>query len=236
MGYTAGVEPYSITAEYHDVLYAESHRARAGRLLGNCPGTPRHGVLELGAGSGLATTMIAGTCPVPVQAVETRRPLRALLHTRLVASGLTARVTVHDSSLPDLALAGVADLAVCHGYLTTLAPEERAETWLALAAALLPGGCALVELPVALAGPHTIGPRRLGGLCYDGTVRTERLPGGRVRWHVTYRVSRHDTLVRVSSEALEGWLPSREELLAELAGAGLRADRVGPEVARLRPA
>lgn len=242
MGYTAGVEPYSITAEYHDVLWGESHRTRATRLLALCPSAPRYGVLQLAAGSGLATAVVAAAYPVPVYAVETRRPLRALLHTRLLTAGLTARVTVYDAPLADLSLGGaspggaslggVADLAICHAFAATLAPEERAETWLALAAALRPGGRVLVELP-GLTGGHGVAARQLGGLCYDVAVRTRRLPGERARWQLTYRVSRDDALVRVATETLEGWLPTPEALLHELTAAGLRTERVAGDVASL---
>ncbi len=218
------MEPYAATAEFYDLLHRERYRARAHQLLRVTDYQPTIGVLEIGAGSGLVTTVLAEAYPdVPILAVEPATPMRALLLGRLAAAEeLRSRVTVYPAEVQALDLEGVADLAVCVDVAATLAPDQRRGVWAATARALVPGGVLLVESPppVPESGRASLPCVRVGADRYTGEVTATATGPGTVRWRFTYRVLRDDRVLREMAEEFDGWSVDPDELRTELAGAG----------------
>ncbi len=209
------------------MLHRERYRTRARRLLSVTDCRPTTGVLEVGAGSGLVTTVLAEAYPdVPILAVEPAGPMRALLLAKLAAAAdLRSRVTVYPAEVQALDLERVADLAVCVDVAATLAPDQRRAVWAATARALVPGGLLLVESPppVPESGRSSLPCVRVGLDRYTGEVTAAATGPGTVRWRFTYRVLRGDRVLREVAEEFDGWSVDPGELRTELAAAGFVA-------------
>jgi len=74
---------YEVTAEFYDLLQATRYVQRADAVLSRWLGRPRVGALDVGAGTGLATELLAKRCDVTVHAVEPTRSMRTVLLSRL---------------------------------------------------------------------------------------------------------------------------------------------------------
>ncbi len=215
--------PYEVTAEFYDLLHAASYRASSSRLLGRWMGSPRHGVLDVGAGTGIVTELIAERCSQPIYAVEPAAPMRVALLTRLASNALLRqRVTVHAGRLQDLGLVGVADLAICLNVVPNLPSGERLGLFSALAGAVVPGGRLLLQRPYDhLPQPlEVLSAASLGTDQYGATVHCDQVGADRVQWRFTYQVRRDGTVVREERESFEGTLVSRPQVVAELGEAG----------------
>lgn len=218
-------EAYGVTAEFYDLLQATEQLGVAERLLDRWLGTPRVGVLDIGAGTGLATNLLARRCRVLVHAVEPAAGMRAVLLSRLAGHpDLLSRVRVHARPVQDLGLAGAADFAWCLNTMAELDPPSRAAALAALATALVPGGTLVVQRPPT----HAVDERRdlpswrLGGDLYTGEVTTTSTGPDTVRWRFDYRVSRDGALIRAETEMFDGHLAAESAFADELAAAGFR--------------
>lgn len=225
---------YDVTAEFYDLLQASRYRETARRLLDRWLGEPVVGVVDMGAGTGIATEQLARRCAVTVHAVEPAPSMRAILLSRLAGrSDLLPRVRVHDRPAGRLRLHRVADFAWCLNVLPSLTADDRAATLGALADAMVPAGRLLVQRP-----PSEMGRDRadlptwcLGGDAYGGEVLCERIDAGRIRWCFIYRVSRDDVLIREHAETFDGYLVPAAAFTRELAEAGfVPEDTDAPDV------
>ncbi|MEV0272072.1 class I SAM-dependent methyltransferase [Hamadaea sp. NPDC050747] len=220
---------YAVTAEFYDLLQADDFRRIAERLTRRWLGTPRVGVLDVGAGTGLATALLAERTGLVVHAVEPSGPMRAVLLSRLAGNPqLLNRVRVHAVGVQDVGLTAAADFAWCVNTMACLDPEERAEGLAAIRAALVPGGRLVVQRP-----PHRVEPpwelpsRRLGDDLYTGQVTCADAGPDRATWRFTYRVTHGDQVVREARESFEVHLAQPVAFAAELRAAGL--DPVGED-------
>jgi SAM-dependent methyltransferase len=217
------VENYTATAEFYDLLQATQHLALAKRLARRWLGRPAVGVLDVGAGTGLATAMLAHVVQVPVHAIEPAAPMRSVLLSRLAGRPeLLAHVRVHARPVQELDLRGVADAALCLNTMGCLDSAERAAALAAIRTALVPGAVLIVQRP-----PDAVGPERrplpawhLGGDVYGGEVLTTPEGSGRVRWSFVYRVRRGSDVLREVSEDFTGYLTALDDFVAELGRAG----------------
>jgi SAM-dependent methyltransferase len=213
---------YAITAEFYDLLQAEEFGRLTQRLLRRWLGMPQRGALDVGAGTGLATVLLAEQADVPVYAVEPSGPMRAVLLSRLAGTPhLLDRIRVHALRVQDVGLREVADFAWCVNTMGCLDPGERAACLTAIRVALVPDGRLVVQRP-----PHRVGPpwelpsRRLGDDLYTGRVNCVAAGPGRADWRFTYRVTRGDRLVREARESFNVHLAEPWEFAAELRTAG----------------
>ncbi|GAB4055948.1 class I SAM-dependent methyltransferase [Catellatospora paridis] len=216
-------QAYAVTAEFYDLLQATEDLAVTGRLLDRWLGRPEVGVLDVGAGTGLATNVLARRCAVTVHAVEPAASMRAVLLSRLAGqTEVLPRVRVYARTVQDLGLVGVADFGWCLNTMAGLDRSDRAAALRALAAALVPGGRLVVQRPPsrAVAQRHDLPSWRLGGDLYSGEVTTTPVGADRVRWRFDYRVSRDGALVRAETEVFDGHLATESGFDAELASAG----------------
>lgn len=236
----AGATPYSVTAEFYDVLQAESDRRLSEHRFGRAAGEARVGIVDVGAGTGIVTEVLLARSAAPVHAVEPSEPMRVALMARLAGlpADRRARVSVHPDTLQAAGLEQVADLAVCVNLAGLIEPRRRPGLWRAVAAALVPGGVLLLEPP-----PETLPdapacrdlpPVRVGPETFSAQVES-RADHGRIAVTYTYQVERGGELVREERERFTMWAADPEELRAELREAGLHADGVAPKgLTRLR--
>lgn len=217
------MRPYEVTAEFYDLLQAANFRRIAVRLARAWLGSPRVGVLEVGAGTGVATELLATSTSVPIYAVEPAASMRSILLSRLAGrTELLAHVRVWACAIDRLDLRGAADVAWCLNTLSGLDTGHRAAALRAMATALVPGGRLIVQRP-----PTGSGPRRaelpawdLGGDRYGGDIACERLEPDKVRWRFTYRVSRGAAVIRTATEDFIGYLVPAAAFDADLRAAG----------------
>jgi len=214
---------YDVTAEFYDLLQATEFVGITERLLARWLGAPRVGVLDVGAGTGLATGLLARRCRVVVHAIEPAAPMRAILLSRLAGrADILGHVRVHARPVQQLGLARVADFALCLNTMASLDPEAQAEALAALATALVRGGTLVVQRPPAEPGPDRaeLPAWSLGGDTYSGEVVCTQVAAERVAWRFTYRVSRGDALIREETETFDGYLATLEDFRARLASTG----------------
>jgi SAM-dependent methyltransferase len=215
--------PYQVTAEFYDLLQATRLDGVAQRLLGRWLGSPKVGVIDAGAGTGLVTAMLARRCDVTVHAIEPAAEMRAILLSRLAGHpDDLAKVRVHARRIEELGLREVADFAWCVNTLACLDEAARAGALAALARALVLGGTLVLQRPPTHLGPPRADlPRlELGGDVYSGEVICTELTEGRVQWRFVYRVSRGDALIREASETFTGYLASEAQFGQQLDDAG----------------
>ncbi|WP_232838278.1 methyltransferase [Streptomyces geranii] len=240
------LDAYAVSAEFYDVLQADSDAARVRRWYGAAVRRARLGVLDVGAGTGRVTLMSLVESRVPVHAVEPSRAMRSPLMTRLAAlpAGLRARVTVHPHRLDEAGphgagLGGVADVAVCHNTVACLHPESRRALWPAVAGALVPGGVLLVQLPPARLPyretTHDLPAQWIGRHEYGGRV-VASADGDRIRTRFDYWVRGEGGVLREHHETFWMWPAARGRVIGELASAGFAPlpGRTDPAVLAVR--
>ncbi|MEV7596009.1 class I SAM-dependent methyltransferase [Kitasatospora sp. NPDC089797] len=218
---------YAVTAEFYDLLQAETDRRQARRRFAEPAARARQAILDVGAGTGIVTGILLTASAVPVHAVEPSAPMRAALLTRLAALGADqrARVTLHPEPIEETGLVRAVDLAIASNVVATLPPPVRRATWQAVARALTPGGVLLFDpppetLPGGRETAARLGPVRVGPDLYSAelTLEPER---GILRSVFTYRVERDGVLQREEREAFDLWPVEPALLRAELEAAGL---------------
>ena len=218
--------PYQVTAEFYDLLQATRLEGLAQRLLGRWLGSPKVGVIDAGAGTGLVTAMLARRCQVTVHAIEPAAGMRAILLSRLAGHpDDLARVRVHARRIEELGLREVADFGWCVNTLACLDEAARAGALAALARAMVRGGTLVLQRPPTHHGPPRADlPRlELGGDTYSGEVVCTPMEADRVQWRFVYRVSRGDALIREVSETFTGYLATEAQFGQQLDDAGFVA-------------
>lgn len=228
---------YGAAAEFYDLLAAPTW-ARLGPLLRRALDgvDPAHGpLLDVGAGTGLATEVAAEAVPgVRVLAVEPSAGMRIALSTRLACRpALAARVTVTAGTLHDVRLPGRLCAAVALGVVGHLAPAERASLWRLLSERLAPGAPAVVDVLDRTApptrAPLRLATRRVGDLDYESWSE-----GADDGWTLTYRVRDGETVVREHAVPLPWCGIGIAALAEEAAAAGLACTPLAPDFAVLR--
>lgn len=237
------VAPYEVTAEFYDLLHGVDYRQRARRWLSFLAARAQVAVLEVGAGSGLVTTVLAEASSVPVHAVEPTLAMRVLLMSRLADTGalIRQRVTVHAEVVQDVGLREMADLAICVNVAACWNPMQRRAGWRAIARALIPDGMLVLDCPPERADMDKQSEEcmtvSLGGDEYSGRIMVVGRGGDRARMDVSYQVRRNGILLREASESFDMWVLGRRRLLAELAETGLHPgpddDGYSPQLLRV---
>ena len=214
-----------MTAEFYDILQAESDRRLADRRFADAASAAQVGIVDVGAGTGIVTEVLLARSAAPIHAVEPSGPMRVALLTRLagLSADARARVTVHPGTLQDAGLTRQADLVVCANVAGVVEPPQRRLLWRAAAEALVPGGLLLVEppptsVPDAPEQRH-LPPVRVGPDTYSAQVclRPDR---GLLSVAFTYRVERDGQTVRVEHEEFTMWPASTDTVREELREAG----------------
>lgn len=215
---------YAVSAEFYDVLHGAAYRQQAAALA-DPAAAARVGIVELGAGTGLVTELLARVATVPVHVVEPAATMRAVLLSRLAADGEAGRrVTVHACCAQEIDLEEEADLAICLRVIPCLEPAERRAVWQRLAAVLVPDGVLYLDRPpsrVPGAPLHYWLPETRIGLDTYTAQLSEHPDGERIRCDYEYLVLRDGKVIRRAEESFYLWPLPIEELADELAEADL---------------
>lgn len=232
-------DPYEAMGEFHDLFMVEPWARLRAVLVDAFSGlSPSEVVVDLGAGTGMGTRLLAGCTTVRIVAIEPSLTMRAVLTARIADDPAMAdRVSVVAGSAPralDETRGPVAGF-VCAHVLGHLPAAVRAATFRRLADLLGPGGRGIVTVDPdgGLQDAEVVEERRIGDHRYVARYLPSSDPSGYVS---EYSVLDGDRTVR--QERFVGtWEPlPLEKLTAELAPAGLAAQEIAPGVALVRRA
>lgn len=231
---------YAPSAEFYELVADRQVRSSGPALRAALAGldTSRGPVLEIGAGTGRITQVIADTLPdATVLAVEPAAPMRAILTSRVAGDpNLRRRVTVVPGTAPDLPLPDRISAAVVFGVAGHLDEAERTRLWAALGERLGPGGVIAVEL-MGVSAPRRMPPtltlrERVGRQDYEWWVAGEPAGPDLMRFDNTWRVLRDGETVRQVRDSHEWFTLGVDRLAQE---SGLSARRCEPVVANAAP-
>lgn len=183
-------------------------------------------LLDLGAGTGLATDVLLDTVANDVVAVEPSAGLRAVLLARM-AGRSGDRLTVQPCGALEADLPPRISGAIGMNMIGHLPPADRARLWPAIAQRLTAD--APVVLNVQPPGTATAVPAfpwsgvTFGGLTYEVTGYAEPTGPDSVIWRMSYRTRRVDEVLASASAEYDWWVVTADALVAELTAAGLTA-------------
>ncbi|MEM6705211.1 MAG: class I SAM-dependent methyltransferase [Acidobacteriota bacterium] len=219
---------YAATAPFYDPIAGHQHSAVDQEIASALRDLETNGlpVVDVGAGTGLTTLVIASALPqAEVLAVEPDPSMRAALMARLWADrDLRSRVSVLPmpvarAPLPPSVAAFVASASLVH-----FGPEQRTELWRLLARRLSPSGRAVLEVqcPIAEDVPETcIAKAQMGQVSYEAWASARRIDDSRQLWHVRYLSRLRDVEIDRQSTEHVCWAASADRLLAEARDFGL---------------
>ncbi|MEZ3179573.1 class I SAM-dependent methyltransferase [Streptomyces pimonensis] len=236
---------YTASAEFYEMVAARHVRTSAGPLAAALAGvdTARGPVVEIGAGTGRITAVIARTLPgVPIIAAEPSVPMRAMLTSRVFGDeDLRKRVTVVAEPAQKLTLPDTVSAVVIFGVVGHLARAERVDLWRNLRGRLPEGGPIIVEL-MGVGTARRVPPFRMlretiGEQTYEWWTEAEPLEGEVMRWRTSWKVFRRGELVRTNSDTYDWENLSLEQLAQEAGMSSSLVSAAGvpgsPEIGRL---
>lgn len=221
-------DDYAVAAEFYD-LWAYDQWKQTGpelsNLLGDVDATTGP-VLDLGAGTGLATLAIADSVPdASIVAVEPSRAMRAVLFSRVMSRpDLRSRVTIAPVAFGELLWPEQISGFVAMAMLGHLGPDERVSLWNRLGEHLAPGAPAIVQLqppPRPERVPlmrHTVVD--LGDHTYEGWSEGEPAGDRVVRWSLRYVVRKGDHVIDDQRWTSEFQTVSIDDVTAEAGALG----------------
>ncbi|MEV2265091.1 class I SAM-dependent methyltransferase [Nonomuraea africana] len=213
-------DQYAVAVPFYDLWHEDGHVPEIREKL---PPLLKGSVLEIGAGTGLITELIADTTDGEVFALEPSLGMRSVLLSRLARRrDLLERVTVLPYGALDVDLDEPVDLIVMIAVLYAI--DDRETLWATLARQLVPGGRLVfnfTERPAPTPGDEAeLGSYRVGRHTYELWGRTLDVEGERVSARFRYLV-RHKGVV-ISEDVVDTVThrPSGDTLRAELTEAG----------------
>jgi len=214
-----------ISLPFYDVFQENGHVPEIRTKLPPLLAGVRRSILEIGAGTGLITTLLADWTPADIFALEPSAGMRAVLLSRLTTRPeLLKRVTVLPCDALSVDLEEPVEAVVMINVMYALEPGYRQRLWPVLAAHLAPAG--LLVFTWRDGGPPTPRPleeldsRQVGRHTY--TVSSEILESDEeaCRARYLYRITEGEKVI--SEEEIIGYAyrPVWEVIQRELVSAG----------------
>ncbi|MET8048352.1 class I SAM-dependent methyltransferase [Streptosporangium sp. NPDC005286] len=205
------IDYYSPSAEFYEMV-ATRHTASSGppltRVLAHVD-ISYGPVLEIGAGTGRITEVIASALPqAEIIAAEPSATMRAVLTSRVAREAdLRRRVTVVDGSAQDLELPERLSAVVIFGVAGHLTATERGALWRRLRDRLPDGGLIVVEL-MGVSAPRLIPPvmslrETIGRQTYEWWISGEPAQGDAMRFTTTWKVLRDGRTIREITDSYD---------------------------------
>lgn len=219
---------YGVTAQFYDAVAGEQHGAVDAQIAEALSGleTMGHPVVDIGAGTGLSTQLIASALPeAQIFAVEPDPAMRSAILTRVWSDpDLRGRVSILPMPVLAAPLPPVISAAIVSAALVHFSPQEREQLWALLSRRVSPAGRAVIEIqcPIAEDVPETcMATSQVGQVVYEARASARRLDASRQRWTMTY-VARLDG-IEIDRQCTDYvcWAVSAEQVLAEAGASGL---------------
>ncbi|WP_422771442.1 class I SAM-dependent methyltransferase [Plantactinospora sp. WMMC1484] len=226
------VDLYAESGEFIDVFSRDAWRAfRPPVVAALRRAVPAQGpILDIGAGSGLGTLLVAETLPTAeIVAVEPSPILRAVLLSRLADSEtLRPNVTVVAAGIQDWSPPARLGGVLAMNMLGHLDPAQRRTLWADLRERLAPAAPLIVNLQppaeVTTIPPTPFASITIGGRTYQGGGEARPDGADTVTWTMSYRTLGQDGNVEREVVVAYPWhVISATELLDELAEASFTA-------------
>jgi len=182
-------------------------------------------ILEIGAGTGLITTLLADWTPAEIFALEPSASMRGVLLSRLCSHPeLLRRVTVLSGDALSVDLDEPVEAVVMINVMYALEPDYRKQLWPVLSAQLEPAG--LLVFTWRDGGPPTprplqeLGSRQVGRHTY--TVLSEILESDEEACSARYlyRVTEGDKVISEEEITGHAYRPAWDVIQRELVSAG----------------
>lgn len=224
-------EDYEGMGEFHDLFVADAWtrlRPVLAEAFSALDDTAT--VLDVGAGTGVGTLVLAGCTAARIVAVEPSRTMRAVLTARVADDpDLCGRVSIVADRVPGALAALQAPVAgfVCAHVLGHLTESDRRATFARIAAVMHPDGVGVVTTKGTATGTLDAvheESRRIGDLTYVARHLRPQDLGTSV---TEYDVLRNGRVIRRERFTAAWEPPSDEQLRAELTGAGLGLEVLG---------
>ncbi|MFG1702479.1 class I SAM-dependent methyltransferase [Nonomuraea sp. M3C6] len=220
---------YAVSVPFYDLWHEDGHVAVVRELLSPLLAGVRRSVIEIGAGTGLITELIARETPAEIYAVEPSLAMRSVLVSRLSSDPeLLRRVTVLPCGARDVEVDEPVEAIVMISALQSFSADERAELWRVLAGQLEPGGRLVFnwrERAAAVPGePQVMGSYQVGRHVYEISGQVLGIAGESVTSRFGYRITQHGVVISEDEVTVTNHWPSTERLVTELAAAGFARD------------
>ncbi|QOC93446.1 class I SAM-dependent methyltransferase [Micromonospora craniellae] len=233
-------DEYQIAGEYLHLLSEAAWQALRTPVTQALRGAAGDATLvDIGAGSGLGTEVLAATVPDgDVIAVEPSPLLRAVLLSRVAAHpDLRQRVTTLAGDALGVELPGRLGAVLAMNMIGHLDPDGRRTFLRRVAERLVPGAPLVLNLqPPAEPTPvpfTVFGEVQVGRHTYEGGGSAEPSGSAAVTWRMRYRVLDTDGAVLREDHADYRWhVVAPEVLLTEMADAGLTGEIGALDVVR----
>jgi SAM-dependent methyltransferase len=214
-----------ISVPFYDLLEENGHVAEIRRKLPPLLTGIGRSVLEIGAGTGLITTLLADWTPGEIFALEPSAGMRAVLLSRLSSRPeLLKRVTVLPCDAMSVDLDEPAEAVVMINVMYALEPEYRQRLWPVLAAQLAPAG--LLIFTWRAGGPPAPRPlqeldsRRVGRHTYTVLSEIVQSDEEAFRARYLYRVTEGQKVISEEEIIGHAYRPVWDVIQRELVGAG----------------
>lgn len=219
---------YAVTAQFYDAVASEQHGAVDAQIAEALKGleTTGYPVVDVGAGTGLTTQVIAGVLPeAEILAVEPDPAMRPAIMARVWSDpDLRRRVSILPMSILTAPLPPVISAAIASASLVHFSPQERERFWALLAARLSPAGRAVVEIqcPIAQDMSETcMATAQVGQVTYKGWASAQRIDESRQHWRVRYVARLNGVEIDRQCTDFVCWVASADQVLAEAGAFGL---------------
>lgn len=233
---------YAVSAQYYDLFAslarAEVEERTAAALMGlDSQAGP---VLDVGAGTGRSTSLIASTLPeAEIFAIEPDPAMRAALMMRITLDeDLERRVTVLPYDILNAPLPSQISGALLSASLVHFDPCARLMLWKLLARRLVPSGRAIIEIQCETAediAETPLGEFAIGRAKYRASASARKIGEDRQTWRIEYVASLDGQILSRDVVSYDCWAVSNERVVKEAVSAGLIA-QVHEELIVLRQA
>ena len=214
-----------VSVPFYDLFQENGHVPEIREKLPPLLAGIQRSILEIGAGTGLITTLLADWTPAEIFALEPSASMRGVLLSRLCSRPeLLRRVTVLSSDALSVDLDEPVEAVVMINVMYALEPDYRKRLWPVLSAQLKPAG--LLVFTWRDGGPPTprplqeLGSRQVGRHTY--TVLSEILESDEEACSARYlyRVTKDDKVISEEEITGHAYRPAWDVIQRELVSAG----------------
>ncbi|UBU15771.1 class I SAM-dependent methyltransferase [Nonomuraea gerenzanensis] len=220
-------DTYAPAVPFYDLFHEDGHVPAIRELLPPLLAGVRRSVIEIGAGTGLITELIARVTPAEVYALEPSLGMRSVLVSRLATDPeVLRRVTVLPCGALDAEVDEPVEAVVMISVLQSFAAAERAQLWRVLGRLLEPGGRLLFNwrdrAPAVPGEPQVLGSYQVGRHTYEVAGQVLEAEGERVTSRFHYRIRQRGAVISDDELISTVHWPAGDVLAAELKEAGFQ--------------